>query len=78
MFSLHQPPEAPPPPEDPPPPENPPEELLPPELHDPPELPEENEKPPMEAFPLVRRSFLAFLNHGVFRIYNFTAGYAMR
>ena len=75
---IYQDPEAPPPPEDPPPPENPPEELLPPELHELPELPEENDKPPMEAFPLVRRSSLAFLYHGVLLIYSFTSGYPMR
>ena len=73
-FRYYHPPEEPPPPDDPPPPENPPEELLPPELHDPPEPPDEKEKPPIEALPLLRRSFLAFLNHGVVRMYNFTTG----
>ncbi len=77
-FWVYQLPEAPPPPDDPPPPENPPDELLLPELQDPPEPPDENEKPPMDAFPLVRISFLAFLNQGVFRMYNLAAGYAMR
>ena len=32
----------------------------------------------MEAFPLVDRSFLAFLNQGVVLRYNFTIGYPMR
>ena len=78
VLQPYHPPEAPPPPDDPPPPENPPEEPLLPELHDPPEPPDENEKPPIEAFPLVRRSILAFLNHGVVRMNNFATGYPMR
>ncbi|MBM3422989.1 MAG: succinylglutamate desuccinylase/aspartoacylase family protein [Chlorobi bacterium] len=53
IMESYQLPEAPPPPDDPPPPEKP----DPPEDHDEPELPEPIEKPPIEALPLVRRSF---------------------
>lgn len=65
MFLYYQLPDAPPPPEDPPPPEKlePPED---PELQDRLEPPEENVKPPIEAFPLVRMLFRAFLYHSVF------------
>lgn len=54
---TYQLPEAPPPPDDPPQPEKPPDEPLLPELHDTPEPPDVNVKPPIEAFPLVRKSF---------------------
>jgi hypothetical protein len=58
-------PDEPPPPEDPPPPEKlEPPEL--PELQELPEPPDEIMKPPMEACPLVRKSFLALVYHSVF------------
>ena len=73
-------------PDDPPPPElpPPPEKLLPPELQDRPELPDppelvvENAKPPMEAFPVVRKSFSAFLYQLVCFKRSFVAGKPIR
>ena len=76
---LYQLPEAPPPPDDPPPPEK---ELLEklelPELQELPDLPDVNLKPPIEALPLVRRSFLAFLYHLDFLKSSFNTGKAIR
>ncbi len=77
----HQLPEAPPPPDDPPPPEklDPPEELdeL-QELPDPPDPPVVHTNPPMEALPLVRRSFLAFWYQAVFLSRILATGKPMR
>ena len=73
LCSFYQLPDAPPPPEDPP----PPEKLEPPELHDLPEPPEENVKPPIDALPLVRILFLAFLYQPVFLIVNLAIGKAI-
>jgi hypothetical protein len=70
VISLYQLPEAPPPPDDPPPPEK--LELL--ELQEPPEVPDETVKPPMEACPLVRRSFFALRYQSVFLSSNLASG----
>ena len=67
-------PDAPPPPEDPPPPEKPPPDPLLPELHDPPEPPEVTTNPPIEAFPLVRKSVFAFLYQAFFPKMSFDTG----
>jgi hypothetical protein len=63
---TYQLPEAPPPPDDPPLQEKPHDEPLLPELHDTPEPPDVNVKPPIEAFPLVRKSFFSCLYQGEF------------
>jgi hypothetical protein len=73
LYLIYQLPEAPPPPDDPPPPEKP-DPPEPPDDHDPPELPDDNTKPPIDVFPLVRRSFPAFLYHWEFLRNSFADG----
>lgn len=70
----YQVPEDPPPPEEPP----PPEKLEPLELHELPEPPDVKVNPPIDACPLVRKSFFALLYHSVFLKINLAIGNTVR
>jgi hypothetical protein len=71
---VYQLPDDPPPPEDP----SPPEKLELPDDQDLPDPPDDNMNPPIEAFPLVRRSSFAFSYHLVRFINNLVVGKTIR